>query len=44
MLSDVPLLGQLALYRFSSEKKETFLKLVILALAAILCKQTQAKY
>ena len=37
MLSDVPLLGQLGLYRFSSEKKETFLKLVILSLAAILC-------
>lgn len=38
MSSQIPVLSQLGLYRISSEKQETLIKLMVLSICAILCK------
>ena len=38
MSTKVPFLSRLGIYRISSEKQETLLKLVVLSTAAILCE------
>ncbi len=36
--SQIPFLSQLGLYRISSEKQETLIKLMVLSICGILCK------
>lgn len=38
MLTQFPLLARLGIYRISSEKQETLIKLMILSICGILCK------
>ena len=38
MLAQFPVLARLGIYRISSEKQETLIKLMILSICAILCE------